>query len=143
MSSRLLPKEPPPKEPGMMRDTTGQDRVIEPSPWKRRRTLLMVMLAAVLGLTVPIVFLLRYSGAGASVDRSRLSIATVERGNFVRDVAADGQVVAAVNPTPSANALGTVTLKVHARDTVSKGQVLAVIDSPDLTPKLFPAEAAS
>ena len=79
-----------------------------------------------------IVVLVRYSGAGVSVDRSRVSIATVERGNFIRDISADGQVVAAVSPTLYANALGTVTLKVHAGDTVSKGQVLAVVDSPDL-----------
>ena len=84
---------------------------------------------------------MRYSGAGVSVDRSRVSIATVERGSFVRDISADGQVVAAVSPTLYANALGTVTLKVHAGDTVSKGQVLAVVDSPDLTAKLSQEEA--
>ena len=128
----------------MLRDTTGQDRVIErASAWKRHRTLLAVILAAVIGLAVLLTFLLRYSGAGVSVDRSRLSIATVERGSFVRDIAADGQVVAAVSPTLYANALGTVTLKVHAGDTVSKGQVLAVIDSPDLTAKLSQEEATA
>ena len=121
----------------MLRDTTAQDRVIERTgPWVRHRKLLIAILAAALGIGVLIAYLLRYSGAGASVDRSRLSIATVERGSFVRDIAADGQVVAAVSPTLYANALGTVTLKVHAGDTVSKGQVLAVLDSPDLTAKL-------
>jgi HlyD family secretion protein len=87
------------------------------------------------------VYLMRYAGAAVSVDRSRLSIATVERGSFIRDVAADGQVVAAVSPTLYANALGTVTLKVHAGDTVTKGQVLAVLDSPDLTAKLSQEQA--
>jgi HlyD family secretion protein len=139
VSMRLLPKEPV-----MLRDTSGQDRVIErASLWKRHRTLLAIVFAAVIGLGVLLTFLLRYSGAGASVDRSRLSIATVERGSFIRDIAADGQVVAAVSPTLYANALGTVTLKVHAGDTVSKGQVLAVIDSPDLTAKLSQEEATS
>src|ERR1700679_2361228 len=124
---RLLPKEPV-----MLRDTTAQDRVIErASPWVRHRKLLIVILAAALGLGALIAFMLRYSGAGASVDRSRLSIATVERGSFVRDIAADGQVVAAVSPTLYANALGTVALKVHAGDAVARDQVLAVIDSPD------------
>jgi HlyD family secretion protein len=126
----------------MLRDTTAQDRVIErASPWVRHRKLLIVILAAALGLGALIAIMLRYSGAGASVDRSRLSIATVERGSFVRDIAADGQVVAAVSPTLYANALGTVTLKVHAGDAVSKGQVLAVLDSPDLTAKLSQEEA--
>src|ERR1700690_2692585 len=136
---RLLPKEPV-----MLRDTAGQDRVIErSSPWKRHRTILLAALAAVIALGVLIAYVLRYSGAGSSVDRSRLSIATVERGSFVRDIAADGQVVAAVSPTLYANALGTVTLKVHAGDTVSKGQVLAVVDSPDLTAKLSQEEATA
>ena len=126
----------------MLRDTAGQDRVIEPaSLWRRHRTLLVAAAAVVIALAVFFAYLLRYSGAGASVDRSRLSIATVERGSFVRDIAADGQVVAAVSPTLYANSLGTVTLKVHAGDTVSKGQVLAVIDSPDLTAKLSQEEA--
>jgi len=139
MSMRLLPKEPV-----MLRDTTGQDRMIErKSPWKRHRTLLLAGLAAVIGLGVLLVYVLRYSGAGASVDRSRLSIATVERGSFIRDIAADGQVVAAVSPTLYAAALGTVTLKVHAGDSVSKGQVLAVIDSPDLTARLSQEEATA
>ena len=137
MSMRLLPKEPI-----MLRDTSAQDRVIEPkNPLQRHRKLLLVALAGIAALGALILFLVRYSGAGVSVDRSRVSIATVERGNFVRDIAADGQVVAAVSPTLYANALGTVTLKVHAGDTVAKGQVLAVVDSPDLTAKMSQEEA--
>jgi HlyD family secretion protein len=137
MSMRLLPKEPI-----MLRDTSGQDRVIEPKNFiERHRNILIAVLAAAVALAVLAVFLWRYSGAGASVDRSRVSIATVERGSFVRDIAADGQVVAAVSPTLYANALGTVSLKVHAGDTVAKGQVLAVVDSPDLTAKLSQEQA--
>jgi HlyD family secretion protein len=126
----------------MLRDTSGQDRVIEPTNiLKRHRKLVIIGLAAVAALVALAVVLMRYSGATASVDRSRVSIATVERGNFIRDIAADGQVVAAVSPTLYANALGTVTLKVHAGDTVTKGQVLAVVDSPDLTAKLSQEDA--
>jgi len=137
MSMRLLPKEPI-----MLRDTSAQDRVIEPkNPLKRHRKLILVALAGIAALGTLIFVLARYSGAGASVDRARVSIATVERGNFVRDIAADGQVVAAVSPTLYANALGTVTLKVHAGDTVAKGQVLAVVESPDLTAKMSQEDA--
>jgi HlyD family secretion protein len=128
----------------MLRDTSGQDRVIEPtSLWRRHRTLIIIALAAAIALIALLSLLLRYSGAGSSVDRSRVAMATVERGSFVRDIAADGQVVAAVSPTLYANSLGTVTLKVHAGDTVAKGQVLAVIDSPDLTAKLSQEEATA
>jgi HlyD family secretion protein len=138
MSMRLLPKEPI-----MLRDTSAQDRVIEPKNLLKRHRKLIVAgaIAAALLITL-IVVLMRYSGAGVSVDRSRVSIATVERGNFIRDISADGQVVAAVSPTLYANALGTVTLKVHAGDTVTKGEVLAVVDSPDLTAK-FSQESAT
>jgi HlyD family secretion protein len=137
MSMRLLPKEPI-----MLRDTSAQDRVIEPKNAFQRHRFALVggAIAAVLLITL-IAVLMRYSGTGVSVDRARVSIATVERGNFVRDIAADGQVVAAVSPTLYANALGTVTLKVHAGDTVAKGQVLAVVDSPDLTAKLSQEDA--
>jgi HlyD family secretion protein len=99
------------------------------------------VLALALALIVLAVYLMRYSGAGVSVDRARVAIASVERGSFVRDIAADGQVVAAVSPTLYANALGTVTLKAHAGDSVAKGQVLAVVDSPDLTAKLSQEDA--
>jgi HlyD family secretion protein len=137
MNMRLLPKEPI-----MLRDTSGQDRVIEPqNPLKRHRKIIIAVLALVAALVVLIVYLMQYSGAGRSVDRARVAIATVERGSFVRDIAADGQVVAAVSPTLYANALGTVTLKAHAGDSVVKGQVLAVVDSPDLTAKMSQEDA--
>src|SRR5580692_5549702 len=137
MSMRLLPKEPI-----MLRDTSAQDRVIEPqSPFKRHRKIIIAVLAVAAALIILAVYLMRYSGAAVSIDRSRVAIATVERGNFVRDIAADGQVVAAVSPTLYANALGTVTLKVHAGDTVVKGQVLVVVDSPDLNAKLSQEDA--
>ena len=46
--------------------------------------------------------------ASSSVSASRLSFATVERGRFVRDIAAEGRVVAAVRPTLYANSPGMV-----------------------------------
>jgi HlyD family secretion protein len=138
MNMRLLPKEPI-----MLRDTSGQDRVIEPqNPLKRHRKIIIAVLALVAALVVLIGYLMQYSGAGRSVDRARVAIATVERGSFVRDIAADGQIVAAVSPTLYANALGTVTLKAHAGDTAVKGQVLAVVDSPDLTAKMSQEDAS-
>ena len=126
----------------MLRDTAAQDRVIErPHLWRRHRTLILVAAGFVAMVAVVGLFLFRFSGVGVSVSRDRVSIATVERGNFVRDVAADGQVVAAVSPTLYANVAGTVTLKVHAGDAVSRGQQLASIDSPDLAAKLSQEEA--
>ena len=82
--------------------TGSRDRTAK--PWMRHRKLALVGLAVASRSGSCSAYLLRYSGAGVSVDRSRLSIATVERGSFVRDIAADGQVVAAVSPTLYANA---------------------------------------
>ncbi|MGH8113229.1 MAG: HlyD family secretion protein, partial [Rhodanobacteraceae bacterium] len=120
-----------------IRDTSATDRIIENHVNRKK-------LAILAGIGVVIVMLLvwllpgavRLFSAGASVSGSRLQIATVERGPFVRDIAADGRVVAAVSPTLYANAAGAVTLAVHAGDKVKKGQVLAVIASPELTNKL-------
>jgi HlyD family secretion protein len=125
-----------------LRDTAAQDRVLERgSPWRRHRGLLIAGVAGVIALGLLALYLVKFAGAGASVDRSHLTIAAVERGSFVRDVVADGQVVAAVSPTLYAKTAGTVTLEVHAGDSVTKGQSLATIDSPDLTAKLSQEDA--
>ena len=126
----------------MLRDTAPQDRPIQPPTfWRRRAKLALVIGAVVILIVILTVSLVHYSGTQTSVDRSRLTIATVERGSFVHDVAAEGQVIAAVSPTLYAPAPGLVGLKIHAGDAVSKGQVLAELESPDLTAKLSQEEA--
>lgn len=120
-----------------IRDTSAQDRIIEKRVSKKKLGIYAGVGAAVLLLLVWLVpGAIRLMGAGSSVSASRLQIATVERGDFVRDIAADGRVVAAVSPTLYARAGGAVVLKVHAGDKVAKDQVLAVIASPELTNKL-------
>jgi HlyD family secretion protein len=126
----------------MMRDTSRQDRIIEPAKgWRRHGRLVLLAIAVLIGVSVLIALWMRYDGTGQSVSRANLTIATVERGDFVRDVAADGQVVAAVSPTLYAPAAGSVTLQVHAGDAVHKGQTLATLDSPDVTAKLSQEQA--
>jgi HlyD family secretion protein len=99
------------------------------------------VLLGVLAVGVLITALLRFAGTTGSVSRSRLTFATVTRGTFIKDVAAEGQVVAAVSPTLYASSTGTVSLKAHAGDAVSRGQTLALIDSPELTARLAQEEA--
>jgi len=70
------------------------------------------------------------------VRAERLAFDDVARGPFVRDIQAEGKVVAAFSPTLYAPAGGAVTLQVHAGDSVRKGQVLATIASPELAAKL-------
>ena len=120
----------------MIRDTSHQDRVIGPDGkvvWKKRALLLGAALllagaaAAVFG---------GWRGGDLSVSASRLRIAEVGRGTLVRDAQVNGRVVAAVSPTLYATAPATVTLKAAAGDTVKKGDVLAVLESPDLSEAL-------
>ncbi|OOG60376.1 efflux RND transporter periplasmic adaptor subunit [Rhodanobacter sp. C03] len=121
----------------MIRDTSAQDRIVEVKPNRKRRLILAGVGVAVLALLVWLApGIGRLFSASASVSSSRLAFATVERGPFVRDIAAEGKVVAAVSPTMYATYGGAVTLQVHAGDTVKKGQVLAVVDSPELRNKL-------
>lgn len=126
----------------MLRDTSGQDRVIQRTPfWRKHPWLLATSLLGLVIIGCFASYVLHFSGAGKSVSRERLSFAEVERGSFVRDVAADGQVVAAISPTLYASAPGSVSLSVHAGDSVTKGQPLAAINSPELTAKLSQEEA--
>lgn len=128
----------------MIRDTSAQDRLVEVKPSRKRRLIFIgagVAAVAVLALVLPQAS--RLFSADASVSGSRLAFGTVERGLFVRDIAAEGKVVAAVSPTLYATSGGAVTLKVHAGDVVKQNQVLATIVSPELTNKLAQEQSAA
>lgn len=126
----------------MIRDTADQDRAIQTNPTRRRllwgggAVLVVILLALAATWAAPML------SAGASVSASRLAFATVERGPFTRDIAAEGRVVAAVRPTLYARSPGIVTLKVHAGDRVEKDQLLATLESPELRNKLARQQSA-
>lgn len=84
----------------------------------------------------------RWASATVSVPIERVRTATVTRGDLVRDVSVQGRVVAAVSPTLYATASGTITLQADAGEQVVAGQVLASVDSPELTNQLEQAEAS-
>jgi len=120
-----------------IRDTASQDVQVDTRPQKRRKRIFLigggVLALVIIALLVP--GIARLLSANGSVSASRLSFATVTRGPFVRDIAADGRVVAAVSPTLYATSAGNATLKVNAGDTVKKGQILAIVDSPQVSSK--------
>lgn len=125
----------------MIKDTSGQDRVIATAPvgGQRRRLLWIGGIAvAMVGL---VMLFSGWLGSSRSVDVSRLRIAEVTRGTLVRDASVNGRVVAAVSPTLYAPAASTVTLKIHAGDKVKKGDLLAILDSPDLSNQLAREQA--
>jgi HlyD family secretion protein len=108
-----------------------------PSSWGGRRRLLLAAAVVVLvagGLGAPAA--LRWAQADRSVDRARLQLATVERGDLTRDAAVQGRVVAANFPRLYSPARGRVGLIVRPGDLVRRGQVLARVDSPELAAEL-------
>jgi len=127
----------------MIRDTSSQDLPIV-RPKARRRAGLVAAAVAFVALGAWALPQARgLLGTGSSVSMERLGVDDVSRGPFVRDIQAEGRVVAAFSPTLYAPAAGAVTLQVHAGDNVSKGQVLATIASPELAAKLAQEQSAA
>lgn len=124
-----------------IRDTSGQDTVLASQGVARRRRPLLIGIG--LGVVVALAawVVVRWAGGGSSIDAQRLRVAQVTRGDLVRDLSADGRVIASNSPTLYAIAAGTVALKVVAGDVVKKRQALAVIDSPELRSKLVQEES--
>ena len=120
-----------------IRGTEAQDapRALHAPRWRRHRAAFALAAGGVVLLILALAFR-GWLGTAQVVDGERLRVATVSRGHFVRDVAADGTVVAAVSPTLFAIAPGTVSYEVRAGDVVHKGEVLAVLESPELTNEL-------
>ncbi|MBZ0222439.1 MAG: HlyD family efflux transporter periplasmic adaptor subunit [Dokdonella sp.] len=126
----------------MIRDTSAQDRVVT-QPVNRRKPMMiaavaLVVLAIIAAITPTAMRLL---SADSTASTARLRIAEVRRGDLVRDVSVQGTVVAANSPTLYARNGGTVSLEVQAGDKVEKGEVLAVIDSPELSNRLKQEQA--
>jgi HlyD family secretion protein len=83
----------------------------------------------------------RWANATISVPAERVRIATVTRGDLIRDIAVQGRVVAAVSPTLYATESGTITLMVVAGEQVLEGQVVATVNSPELASRLEQARS--
>ncbi len=124
-------------------DTSAQDQVMVPSgpTPPQSRSWLIGGLAGAVVIALAVWVIVGWSAGGRSFDASRVRVAEVTRGDLVRDLSADGRVIAANSPTLYAIAGGTVALKVVAGDVVKKGQALAAIDSPELRSKLVQEES--
>lgn len=133
----------PQKTPPGIRDTSGTDvKIAAPGRGKRYAVIGGVIGVLVIGLVVLYPLFTRWLQAEVSVPLERVRTAVVTRGDFVRDVGVPGTIVAAISPTAFAPADGTVTLSIQAGDTVSEGDVLATIDSPNLTNQLEQEQSA-
>ncbi|KAB8036590.1 efflux RND transporter periplasmic adaptor subunit [Janthinobacterium aquaticum] len=120
----------------MIRDTSQQDAVIATPPGHHRRRTAIIATGVLLLAGGAWAAVASWGNSEHSVNASRLRIAEVTRGTLIRDAAVNGRVVAAISPTLYSTTVATVTLKAKAGDTVKKGDVLAVLESPDLSDAL-------
>ena len=120
----------------MIRDTSHQDTVVAPPKGQKNKRRAIIAGSVAAGAAAIVFLLSAWSSSEHSVNANRIRIAEVGRGTLVRDASVNGRVVAAVSPTLYSTAPSTVTLKVAAGDTVKRGQVLAVLESPDLADAL-------
>ncbi|HEU4372923.1 MAG TPA: efflux RND transporter periplasmic adaptor subunit [Telluria sp.] len=120
----------------MIRDTSSQDAVLTAPPAQQFKRRAIWAGAAVVAIGACALLLSAWRSSEQSVSAARLRIAEVTRGTLVRDASVNGRVVAAISPTLYSTAQSTVTLKTNAGDTVKKGDVLAILESPDLADAL-------
>ncbi|KZN60584.1 hypothetical protein N473_24160 [Pseudoalteromonas luteoviolacea CPMOR-1] len=126
----------------MIRNTSQQDKVIT-----KRATNKKWMLSSIgaIGLISAVAFSYESFSTLLSAEQvistQQLKTAQVVRGDMIQDIRVEGRTLAAVSPSLYAIASGTVTLRVKAGDTISEGQVLASIDSPELHNLLLQEEA--
>ncbi len=126
------------REKPMIRDTSPMDRPVErPSRFGRRNLIragVGIALAALVLTLAP--NMRRWLGSEVSVDAARIRTGTVTRGDLVREVAVQGNVVAAFNPTLFSPAQGIARLEVKAGEPIEAGAVLARVRSPQLESQL-------
>lgn len=123
----------------MIRDTSAQDQVVKQKPNFVKPALLLTGVLAVITWTG--FAMINSDTATVSVNKAQLKIATVIKGDLVRDISATGKIVAANAPKAYSPEQGFVTLNVKAGDTVEKGQVIAEVESPELNNNLKQQES--
>lgn len=115
-----------------IRDTSAQDVLLKKTSgrkWLKWAAPLVILLLLAF-LMLPL--LSTWLSAEASISAGRIRTAVVNRGDLIRDLSVQGRVVAAISPTLYSPATGTVTLQVQPGDSVTLGQVMASIDSPEV-----------
>lgn len=119
-------------------DTSSQDVALNETSG-RKKLLIGLSILTVLCLASWLAWpsVQRWAQAEESVSSARLRLATVTRGDFIRDLTVQGRIVAAVSPTLFASDSGTITFQVDSGDDVKAGQLLATIDSPELQSRLL------
>ncbi len=116
-----------------IQDTSAQDISRERAPARLKRKFVLAVAGISLVLMASYWAILQ-NGPQTSlvIPRQQVQIGTVSRGDFVRDLAVQGKVVAANAPTLFSQQAGQVRLLKQPGEAVTIGDLLAVIDSPTL-----------
>ncbi|MEM7582728.1 MAG: HlyD family efflux transporter periplasmic adaptor subunit [Acidobacteriota bacterium] len=121
----------------MIQGTHNVDRPISRSRrWWQRRGIWLLSIVLLGGVLFAYPSVHRWARTERSIDGDRLRLTTVARGDLERDVTVEGRVVAAYHPTLFSPAPGLVQLHVMAGEPVTPAQLLATIESPELTSRL-------
>ncbi|MGI8782836.1 MAG: efflux RND transporter periplasmic adaptor subunit [Acidobacteriota bacterium] len=122
----------------MIQEASSMDRVVAGRKGLGRKS--WILLAAAVVLIIGAIMLYpsfsRWAAADRSVEAARLRIGSVTRGNLLRDVSVQGQIVAADQPTLVSPAQGVVSIVARAGDVVTRGSVVARLESPDVQNRL-------
>ena len=126
----------------MIQDTSSMDRPVETSRLTRPMVIAGVATVALL-IVAALLFpsVRRWARAETAVDATTLRIAAVTRGELMRDVSVQGRVVASLHPTLFSPGQGIVSLRTKAGSQVRTGDILATIDSKELTSAFEQARA--
>src|SRR5688500_8102447 len=125
----------------MIQNSSSMDRAVVAQ--RNPRVLIAAGAAALLLIVLAFSFpaLRRWARADRAVDASTLRYATVARGDLVRDLSVQARVVASLSPTLFSPGQGIVSLRTRAGSQVKAGDILATIDSKELTSALDQAES--
>ncbi|HYK04353.1 MAG TPA: efflux RND transporter periplasmic adaptor subunit [Thermoanaerobaculia bacterium] len=125
----------------MIHNSSSMDR---PAAAQRNPRIIIAAVAGVVLLIVAaVVFpaVRRWFVAEKSVDAKTIRLATVSRGDLLRDISVQARVVASLSPTLFSPGQGIVSLRTRAGSQVKQGEVLATIDSKELQAALDQAQS--
>ncbi|WP_448566881.1 efflux RND transporter periplasmic adaptor subunit [Thalassotalea ganghwensis] len=115
----------------MIKDTSQQDTMVnKPKPNRIKQVVVGTLIVGAVTMGWKAVG--SWQTNEVSIARSQLKLATVERGDLMRDIVTTGKIVAANAPIVYSPEAGLVTLLVKPGDMVKAGQQVAMIESPQL-----------
>jgi HlyD family secretion protein len=116
----------------MIADTQSQDETILVANKKFSKKLMLILLVISTLLYLAFPTFSRWYSSIPSVASDSLTIASVIRGDLVRDVAVSGKAVAANAPQLYNTEEGQITLLAKPGETVKQNQIIARVVSPEL-----------